>query len=60
MIEVEQKIPEFELPATQAGTLSNKDLEGKYAVIYFYPKDNTSVVPQKPTISVIYIKSSRI
>ena len=41
MIEVEQKIPEFELPATQAGTLSNKDLEGKYAVIYFYPKDNT-------------------
>ena len=41
MIELEQKIPEFKLPATQAGTLSDKDLQGKYAVIYFYPKDNT-------------------
>ncbi len=41
MIELEQKIPEFKLPATQAGTLSDKDLQGKYAVIYFYPRDNT-------------------
>lgn len=41
MIELEQKIPQFELPATQTGKLSNQDLQGKYAVIYFYPKDST-------------------
>jgi len=34
-------IPSFELPATRCETLRSKDLEGKYSVIYFYPKDST-------------------
>ncbi|EQD33475.1 antioxidant, AhpC/TSA family, partial [mine drainage metagenome] len=35
-------IPSFDLPATLAGRIAGPALRGHYAVIYFYPKDNTS------------------
>jgi len=35
-------IPDFTLPTDGGGTLSRADLEGGAAVLYFYPKDNTS------------------
>ena len=35
-------IPDFTLPTDGGGTLSRADLEGEKAVLYFYPKDNTS------------------
>lgn len=41
MADIQEKIPAFKLPATQVGELSSEDLQGKYSVIYFYPKDNT-------------------
>jgi peroxiredoxin Q/BCP len=34
--------PEFDLPATMAGTVSTVSLKGKPYVLYFYPKDDTS------------------
>lgn len=41
MLEVGDKAPAFSLPTNGGGTLSLKDLKGKTAVIYFYPKDMT-------------------
>ena len=34
-------IPAFSLPKDGGGTLSSADLNGRAAVIYFYPKDDT-------------------
>lgn len=33
--------PAFDLPSSDGNNISLKPLKGKYAVIYFYPKDNT-------------------
>jgi peroxiredoxin Q/BCP len=41
MLEAGDKVPNFTLPTNGGGTLSLKDLKGKKAVIYFYPKDMT-------------------
>lgn len=41
MLDVGDTIPEFDLPTNGGGSLSNKGLKGKLAVIYFYPKDMT-------------------
>lgn len=41
MLEAGDKIPEFSLPTNGGDVLSKKDLKGKTAVIYFYPKDST-------------------
>lgn len=41
MIKEGRKAPAFTLPASDGTKVSRKGLEGKYAVIYFYPKDNT-------------------
>ncbi len=35
-------LPSFRLPATGGRELSDQDLRGRPAVLYFYPKDNTS------------------
>ena len=35
------KIPSFELPTDDGGTIAPADLAGQPAVIYFYPKDDT-------------------
>ena len=42
MLKIDQKAPEFILPADNGKTLSLKDFAGKKIVLYFYPKDNTS------------------
>jgi thioredoxin-dependent peroxiredoxin len=34
--------PDFSLPATGGGTISLAKLKGRKAVLYFYPKDDTS------------------
>jgi len=36
------RIPDFTLPTDGGGTVSLADLKGEKAVLYFYPKDNTS------------------
>jgi len=38
---VGKKAPAFELASSEGGTISSRDLAGRYAVIFFYPKDNT-------------------
>ena len=40
--DVGNKAPAFSLPTDGSGTLAMKDLKGKKAVLYFYPKDDTS------------------
>ncbi|MBC7174016.1 MAG: thioredoxin-dependent thiol peroxidase [Polyangiaceae bacterium] len=40
-IQVGKKAPAFALPSSEGATLRLADLAGKYAVVYFYPKDST-------------------
>jgi peroxiredoxin Q/BCP len=41
MIREGRKAPAFSLESSEGGKVALKDLAGKYAVIYFYPRDNT-------------------
>lgn len=41
MIELGQNAPAFTLPNQDGVEMSLRDLEGKWIVLYFYPKDNT-------------------
>jgi len=41
-IEPGQPLPEFSLPTDGGGQIASADLRGRPAVIYFYPKDDTS------------------
>lgn len=36
------RVPEFSLPDQDGNAVSNRDYSGKWLVLYFYPKDNTS------------------
>jgi peroxiredoxin len=40
-VQLGKKAPAFELPSSEGGTIGLADLAGKYAVIYFYPRDAT-------------------
>jgi len=42
MPELKKAAPAFSLPADDGSTVSLKDLKGKWVVLYFYPKDDTS------------------
>jgi len=42
MVSVGKRVENFTLPATGDQNLSLSDFKGRYLVIYFYPKDNTS------------------
>jgi peroxiredoxin Q/BCP len=42
MIEVSREAPDFCLEADSGDSVCIKDLMGKWVVLYFYPKDNTS------------------
>jgi peroxiredoxin Q/BCP len=37
-----QRAPTFRIPSTSGGELALDDLRGRWVVLYFYPKDNTS------------------
>lgn len=38
---LDEQVPNFSVPATANRTLSRQSLVGRWAVIYFYPRDNT-------------------
>ncbi len=40
-VELNKKVPDFELPATGDKTIKLSDLAGRKVVLYFYPKDST-------------------
>jgi len=40
-VELNKKVPDFELPATGDKTIKLSDLASKKVVLYFYPKDST-------------------
>ena len=42
MVEIGKKAPEFCLPDQDGNEVCLKDFRGKWVVLYFYPKDNTS------------------
>ncbi len=42
MLEIGSKAPDFCLPAPGVDQVCLKDLLGKWIVLYFYSKDNTS------------------
>jgi hypothetical protein len=42
MIEAGKKAPAFSLPNQDGKKISLKDFSGKWLILYFYPKDNTS------------------
>lgn len=41
-MDVGETIPQFSLPIDGGGTVSTESLRGRKAVLYFYPKDDTS------------------
>lgn len=41
MLKIGTKAPDFNLESSSGGKLKLSDLNGKYAVIVFYPKNNT-------------------
>ena len=42
MIELGEKAPQFCLPSGDGDEVCLKDLKGKWVVLFFYVKDNTS------------------
>ena len=42
MLQIGDKMPQFEVMDQNGNMISSKDLLGKKTIIYFYPKDNTS------------------
>ena len=42
MLNIGDKMPDFEVVDQDGNKVSSKDLTGKRTIIYFYPKDNTS------------------
>jgi peroxiredoxin Q/BCP len=41
-LKIGESAPQFSLPDTNEKDVSLKDFKGKWVVLYFYPKDNTS------------------
>lgn len=46
-IKVGKPAPDFELPATNGGTITLKQYRGRKVIIYFYPKDLTPACTQQ-------------
>jgi peroxiredoxin Q/BCP len=40
-LQIGQKAPDFDLPASTGGNVSLKSLKGRNVILYFYPKDDT-------------------
>ena len=51
--------PSFALPDQNGRTHTLEAYRGQKVVLYFYPKDNTPVAPNKPARSANSIRSSR-
>ena len=47
MLQIGDKMPQFEVMDQNGNMISSKDLLGKKTIIYFYPKDNTSGCTQE-------------
>jgi peroxiredoxin Q/BCP len=47
MLQVGLAVPDFELPATNGGTVTLKQFRGRKVVLYFYPKDLTPACTQQ-------------
>ena len=43
--------PDFTLPTDGGGSVALSALKGKPVVVYFYPKDDTSDAPSRPSAS---------
>src|SRR5688500_18146433 len=41
MVQVGKKAPSFKLPSSEGSDVSLSSLEGKFVVLYFYPRDST-------------------
>lgn len=41
MLKIDTKAPDFNLDSSMGGQLSLADLKNKYAIIVFYPRNNT-------------------
>lgn len=41
MLDIGDKVPNFDLPSSGGTRITHKDLKGKFTVLYFYPKDMT-------------------
>ncbi len=46
-IQIGQPVPDFELPATNGGTIRLSDYRGRKVVLYFYPNDLTPACTQQ-------------
>ena len=52
-MEIGHKLKDIKLIVDDKTVLTEKDLLGKKVIIYFYPKDDTPGVQQKPLISQV-------
>jgi len=57
-VKLGEKIPDFTVASTGDSEFSLSENVGKNIVIYFYPKDNTPVVPRKVKTSGTSLKRS--
>ena len=51
--------PAFTLPSDAGTDVSLADFAGRKVILYFYPKDNTSGAPLKPSSSATRSRASR-
>ena len=49
-LKIGDKAPDFTLKDSFDNEISLSDFKGKKVIIYFYPKDNTPVVPKRHVI----------
>lgn len=61
MLEISTNAPNFSLPDQKGKVHSLKDQKGKWTVVYFYPKDNTSGCTKEAcAISEVYDEFSKL
>ena len=58
-LEVGAKAPMFRLPSDSGDEISLKSFSGKFVVLYFYPKDDTTEQNKNQRIFGIFAKFSQ-
>ena len=58
-LKIGDKAPEFCLPDAKSKRVCLKDFRGKWLVLYFYPKDNTSGCTKEAVDFTSYVKDFR-